>query len=273
MKCLTGRETFIPGKPEPDGRSFLMRHRYTVGMMMLDRIPSVVLVCASAYAAFGLPEAAAQVAGENENGDVTVGATVSIVSDYRFRGWSLSDDGPAVQLDVIATHASGLYAGAFASSIDAYGGDTEGEGATVELDFYGGWAGDISGWQVDIGAQVYTYPGAHGVNYLVLPVSVTLSIDAVDLTAGFEHTPAQNALGDETSNYLWLEAAWTATTWPVTFRSSIGFEDGAMAPGGKTDWAVSASLPTGALEFAITYVDSDEAAAGSALVAEARAYF
>lgn len=178
-----------------------------------------------------------------------------------------------MQLDASATHETGFYAGVFASSIEAYGGDEEGTGATVELDFYGGWSGDLSGWQVDLGAQVYTYPGADDVNYVVLPLSVTRSIGAVDLTAGFEHAPAQGALGDETSNYTWLGAGWSPWDWGVVFRSSIGFEDGAMAPGGKTDWLVSATLPAGMLEFALTYVDSDDAEAGSALVAEARTYF
>lgn len=235
--------------------------------------PSLAIACAAGLAVFEPPIAAAQEvpAAEADGGSVDV--SVSIVSDYRFRGWSLSGEDPALQLDAIATHESGFYAGVFASSIEAYGGDEEGTGATVELDFYGGWSGELSGWQVDIGAQVYAYPGADDANYIALPLSVSHSMGEVDLTAGFEHSPAQSALGGETSNYTWLEAGWSPLDWDVVLRSSIGFEDGAMAPGGKTDWLVSATLPAGMLEFALTYVDSDEAEAGSALVAEARASF
>jgi uncharacterized protein (TIGR02001 family) len=242
-------------------------------MAMSVHNSSRIFACAAGLAMFASPNAFAQEAPAEETDGGSIDVTVSVVSDYRFRGWSLSGEDPALQLDASATHESGFYAGVFASSIEAYGGDEEGTGATVELDFYAGWGGELSGWLVDLGAQVYTYPGADDVNYFVLPVSVTRSLGPVDLTAGFEHAPAQSALGDETSNYTWLEAAWTPFDWDVAFRSSIGFEDGAMAPGGKTDWLVSATLPAGMLEFALTYVDSDAAEAGSALVAEARTSF
>jgi uncharacterized protein (TIGR02001 family) len=43
--------------------------------------------------------------------------SVSLVSDYRFRGVSLSDGDPAAQVDVSYDGAAGWYAGAFASSV------------------------------------------------------------------------------------------------------------------------------------------------------------
>ena len=242
-------------------------------MAILAPTPSLAIVCAAGLAVCASPSAVAQEVPGAEADGGSIDVSVSVVSDYRFRGWSLSGEEPAVQLDASATHETGFYAGVFASSIEAYGGDEEGTGATVELDFYGGWGGEFAGWQIDLGAQLYAYPGADNANYVALPLSVTRSMGPVDLTAGFEHSPAQSALGDETSNYTWLEAAWSPWDWDVTLRSSIGFEDGAMAPGGKTDWLLSATLPAGMLEFALTYVDSDAAEAGSALVAEARASF
>ena len=46
-----------------------------------------------------------------------VSGSVSVVSDYRFRGVSLSDGDPAVQGALVFDHASGLYLGAFASTV------------------------------------------------------------------------------------------------------------------------------------------------------------
>ncbi len=43
--------------------------------------------------------------------------TVSVVSDYRYRGVSFSDDKPAAQLGLTYDDASGLYAGLFASTV------------------------------------------------------------------------------------------------------------------------------------------------------------
>src|SRR5512144_2988221 len=43
--------------------------------------------------------------------------TVAVVSDYRYRGSSFSDDKPAAQLGLTYDDASGFYAGLFASTI------------------------------------------------------------------------------------------------------------------------------------------------------------
>jgi uncharacterized protein (TIGR02001 family) len=47
-----------------------------------------------------------------------VSGNVALVSDYRFRGVSLSDESPATQVSIGYDHASGWYAGGFAASVD-----------------------------------------------------------------------------------------------------------------------------------------------------------
>ena len=55
--------------------------------------------------------------------DAQVSGSVGVVSDYRYRGYSLSDGNPAVQASVAYDWSRGAYAGVFASSTD-YAGDT-----------------------------------------------------------------------------------------------------------------------------------------------------
>ena len=101
-------------------------------------------------AAVGLTFAAATASAE-------VTGTVSAVSDYNFRGISLSANDPALQGSIDYAHDSGFYAGAWASNID-YGDDVDGD---VEVDLYLGFAGGVEdglGW--DLGAVYYTYPGS-----------------------------------------------------------------------------------------------------------------
>jgi uncharacterized protein (TIGR02001 family) len=86
-------------------------------------------------------------------GEVT--GTVTAVSDYDFRGVSLSAKDPALQASIDYAHDSGFYAGAWASNID-YGPDIDGD---IELDLYAGFAGETGGgmgW--DVGLVWYTYP-------------------------------------------------------------------------------------------------------------------
>ncbi len=79
------------------------------------------------------------------------------VSDYRYRGISQTRLEPAVQAGVDYT-AGGLYLGAWASTIKWIkdgGGD-----APAEVDFYGGWKGEISkGLGYDVGVLRYQYFG------------------------------------------------------------------------------------------------------------------
>lgn len=203
----------------------------------------------------------------------TLEGGAAIVSDYRYRGWSLSGEGPALQADATLTHSSGLYAGVFASTIEEYGVDADGDGAEVEINLLAGWGFSLAGFDIDAGAQLYIYPEADGANYVVLPVSLTRSFGQWSVTTGYEYTPSQEALGDTDGSYVWLGADWASETFPLWFSGTIGHEEGGWAPDGKTDWSVGAFHSLGPFELGLTYTDTDEPAAGSAVVAEIRAPF
>ncbi|MCM2311725.1 MAG: TorF family putative porin [Steroidobacteraceae bacterium] len=90
-----------------------------------------------------------------------VTGTVTAVSDYDFRGISLSATDPALQGSIDWAGESGFYLGAWASNID-YGDDVDGD---VEIDLYAGFASETEaglGW--DVGLVYYTYPGADDIN-------------------------------------------------------------------------------------------------------------
>jgi uncharacterized protein (TIGR02001 family) len=90
-----------------------------------------------------------------------VTGTVTAVSDYDFRGISLSSKDPALQGSIDYAHDSGFYAGAWASNID-YGDDVDGD---LEVDLYFGLAGgDEEGLGWDIGLVYYVYPGADDID-------------------------------------------------------------------------------------------------------------
>ena len=61
---------------------------------------------------------------------------VTLASQYRFRGISLSDEDVAIQGTINVAHESGLYAGVWSSSTDGFG---ELGGSNVEVDLYGGY--------------------------------------------------------------------------------------------------------------------------------------
>jgi uncharacterized protein (TIGR02001 family) len=213
----------------------------------------------------------AAMVGENtaQAASVTVEGGVAAVSDYRFRGLSLSDGKPALQTDLTVSHKNGAYGGVFASTIDEYGQDSAGKGATVELDYTLGWAFSAAGLDVDVAASAYTYPGGVDVDYVELPVQASKAVDAWTGLVGFAYAPQQHAL-DRDNRYLWLGLDYSGGASPVDWSARIGREDGAFAER-KTDWSLSASRRLGRLQGSATYVDSDQG--GGALVLSLAARF
>lgn len=187
----------------------------------------------------------------------TVGGQIGVVSDYRDRGYTLSDGGAAVQGDVSVTHRSGFYAGAWASSIYDYGVGPDGDGARVELTFYAGWTGSVAGFDVDAGVWDNRYPDGTDVDYVEFPIQIGRSVGDVTLEVGAILAPAQTGLGDEENTYLWTRAEYAPTDWPVSLHATLGQEDGAFAPDGKTDWRVGLKAPVGAFTLGVDWVDSD----------------
>ncbi|MGR4862190.1 TorF family putative porin [Caulobacter sp. LARHSG274] len=199
---------------------------------------------------------------------VTAEGGLVAVSDYRFRGLSLSDRRPALQADLTVSHKSGAYVSVFASTIDEYGQDASGKGATVELDYTAGWAFAAAGLDFDVAASAYTYPGGVGVNYVELPAQASKTLGAWTGSVGFAYAPEQHAL-DRDNWYLWTGLDYNGAALPMALSARIGREDGAFADQ-KTDWSLSASRTWGHLQASAAYVDSDQGGGGLVLSLAAR---
>lgn len=88
----------------------------------------------------------------------TFSGNIGVVSDYVFRGLTQSWGDPALQGGLDYAHASGFFAGTWASSIS----DKEYNNTNMEWDFYAGYNGKIDddmGWGV--GAIQVWYPGGY----------------------------------------------------------------------------------------------------------------
>lgn len=82
-------------------------------------------------------------------------ATITAVSDYEFRGVSLTGEDPALQASLDYSFANGISLGAWGSNLD-YGDEYDGH---FELDFYASFGREITdsvSWST--GFTAYTYP-------------------------------------------------------------------------------------------------------------------
>ena len=90
-----------------------------------------------------------------------VSGSVTVVSDYLFRGITQTNEEPALQAGVTWTHDSGFYVGGWGSSISWLSDSDPDISSQVELDVFAGYAGSFgeSDFGYDVGANYYWYPG------------------------------------------------------------------------------------------------------------------
>lgn len=96
--------------------------------------------------------------------DLSFSSNVTLASDYLYRGISQTGTSPAIQGGFDLSHASGLYAGVWASSISWLGDAGVASNAGTEIDTYAGYKGTAGDIGYDAGFLRYNYPGEYGTN-------------------------------------------------------------------------------------------------------------
>ena len=230
-----------------------------------------------ACAALGLLVSTPAFAQEEITSPVTVSGSVGLVSDYRFRGVSQTDEEMAVQGGITVTHASGAYAGTWASNLAGWG--TFG-GSNMELDLFAGYAIPIaSGATLDVGLTWYMYPGGFSNTDFAEPYAkLSTTVGPAKLLAGVAYAPKQQALGNYSNTpysrgqkqdnlYIWGDASAGVPNTPVSLKAHLGYSDGnpglgpngtSLAPTGSyLDWMLGADVALGPLTLGVAYVDTD----------------
>ncbi|HET7669113.1 MAG TPA: TorF family putative porin [Burkholderiales bacterium] len=94
---------------------------------------------------------------------------ITLASEYRFRGIDQTNGKPALQGGFDYSHASGVYLGNWNSNVSQGAGFP---GASLEMDFYGGYKKAFGDFGLDVGAIYYYYPGSNaGTGILFSPVN------------------------------------------------------------------------------------------------------
>lgn len=91
-----------------------------------------------------------------------VSGSVALVSDYLYRGVSLSDGKPVPQLTLVYDHMDGWYIGAFASRLRRIYGT---ESGSTYISYAGYSRRLASGASWEAGVSNYAYPASSGMNF------------------------------------------------------------------------------------------------------------
>lgn len=188
---------------------------------------------------------------------VDVTAELGLVSDYRYRGISLSDGKPAAQASISVEHDSGAYVSIWSSTIEEPGFD-----ADIEVDFAAGYALEVTDkLSLDLSATYYVYPSEAGSNYVEATAALERTIGPAALSLGYSFVPRQHGTRDEAgkkraNNYAFVGASYELLKLPLTLGAELGHERGffdGVDEGGKWDWSLGANMKLEKLRLGLDF--------------------
>ena len=200
--------------------------------------------------------------------EFTITGSAAIVSQYKFRGLSQSDNKPAVQMAITVADKSGFYISAWGSSTygdPAFTNSPISPGGT-EIDVYGGYTHSIgkSGVTFDGGAYGYIYPNGPAANYYELYASLTKAYGPVTAKAGVYFAPPQKVFNlnfnspHRVNAYKYVELSYAVPSTPVTLHSHLGHTAGGFDYAKQyLDYNVGVSYKWKALTFDVSGVGTD----------------
>ncbi|GAB1839027.1 TorF family putative porin [Achromobacter xylosoxidans] len=195
--------------------------------------------------------------------EYTLTANVTLASQYRYRGLMQTNNKPTIQGGFDFTHASGLYLGNWNSSVSWLNDGNSDVSAPVEMDFYGGYKGNLApDVPFDLGVLQYYYPGDYPSGYT--------SPDTTELYAGVGYGPVMfkysvamtNLFGfadSKYSQYFDLSGNFDTGFWGLTVNAHVGRQTVRnLTDGAYTDWKLGLTKDLGqGLAISVAYIDTN----------------
>jgi uncharacterized protein (TIGR02001 family) len=155
------------------------------------------------------------------NADVS--STISLVTDYDFRGFTQTGEDPAIQGSIDYAHESGWYVGTWASNIDHFTDGGTGT-ASTELDVYTGFKGTAGAVAWDAGIVYYTYNGASDLNYAEIYGKGTISVFTGSIY--YSNDFGGKAYGGSSDDAVYVAGDVALPAGPVTVNLHAGYSTG-----------------------------------------------
>jgi len=186
-----------------------------------------------------------------EDSPHTISANVGFVTDYQYRGWSQTDEKMALQGGFDYAHSSGAYAGVWGSNVSWL------DEGSLEVDIYGGYAGEVGDFGYDVGLLQYYYPAGRVGG---------MSADTLEAYAGVSYGPVSFKFSHAFSELFGIEDSDGSQYYDLSLEQEVGagFTLGAHfgrqkieGGGSYNDWKLGVSTELAGFGLELAYVDTD----------------
>jgi uncharacterized protein (TIGR02001 family) len=211
-------------------------------------------VCAAALLAVAVPAFA------DDTGAFSFEGSVTLTTDYVFRGISQTQNDAAIQGDMTIRHDLGLFATVWGSNVDFDDGP---EDTNLEIDFTVGYENEVANtpFSYGVGLIYYAYPDSHDDNnywevYFAPAYALAMGEREIGLSGGIYYSPEY--FGD-TGDAWYLTAGLEVPLFhSISGSANIGWQD-VETTGDYTDWnfGLTYTYEPWALDFDVRYHDTD----------------
>lgn len=187
-------------------------------------------------------------------------ATVTLTTDYVYRGLSQTASDPAIQGGFDYTHRSGFFAGIWASNVDFETRLPREEPRDLEIDYYVGYTRELGAdWSAQATLIRYTYPGSDAsfhYNYNELLVDATFR-GLVTVGVGYTN----DVFGSEASALTYELTGRYPVADRVDLHAGVGlFDLDDLLGEDFLFWNLGVSVFVGQFTFDLGYFDTDSTA-------------
>jgi len=187
-------------------------------------------------------------ASAEDNMGLEFSANVALTSNYVFRGISESDENASVSGGFDVAHSSGIYAGVWGASVEGY------SDASMELDYYIGWGGEVGPVGLDVGVLQYTYPGHTSPDPDTTEWHVGVSKDVGIVSLGLTYYYSDDFYNAGDNDYWDLSAEVPVGDFTLAAHyGSTDRDDGTD----YEDWSLGVSTELAGFGIDLTFTDTD----------------
>ncbi|MDD5406510.1 MAG: TorF family putative porin [Sulfurovaceae bacterium] len=178
-----------------------------------------------------------------EQSDFTYSANMALTSNYVWRGLSQTSNSAAIQGGIDLGY-KGFYAGTWGSNVEFSGYE-----ASMELDLYGGYKGELAGIGYDLGYIAYNYPNStHDLNFQEAYFGLSKNIGNLGLSGKY-YLNTNAPFGLDKSDYWELDAAYNLP-YDIAFCAAYGDYENY-----GSNYSIKFSKPIGKFTASIAYTN------------------
>lgn len=174
-----------------------------------------------------------------------ISANMALTSNYVWRGMTQTSNGPAIQGGIDLGY-KGFYLGTWASNVEY----DDLSPASMEADFYAGYAGKVGGFGYDLGYIYYAYPNdSDALNFDEAYLGLSYDFDGFGVSGKYSFALDSE---NDTSDY-WEVGASAGLPMDITLAAGYGDWDDDIG----SNYIVSLAKTFGKFEITVAYTDFD----------------